>query len=507
MSSKAGLDARRQWLPVAIRRQWLAAAAVITIAAFAIRAVQFGNPLIQVDENFYLLVGDRMWQGALPYVDIWDRKPIGLFLIFAAIRLLGGVGIIQYQIVATLFAAGTAFLIARIAARTAGIVAATAAGIFYILLIGLVGGSGGQAPVFYNLFVAGAALLSLSAQALEPSEASAKRIRRIGCLAMLLLGIAIQIKYTVVFEGVFFGLALLYRSWRISGRSGRVAVDMLLWVAIALAPTALAFGYYAWRGEARAFLYANFLSIGDRGEADTGELMGRLAKAWVAIHLPMFAVLLSVLLEPWRRVAGGPAAFGFVMAWLGAAIAGYLIFGTYFDHYALPLFVPMAAACAPLFSYRRHHVGLIAASFLLIAALIAYQVIARSYQKTRGNAQVAEAVVAAMRPRLTNCPYVFNGDSIYYYLSKACLPGVYPFPSHLNLKREAHAIGIDPIVEIRRILAQRPNVMVEQETRSKDINPVAEAVFTAEVRRAYRPVAIIPLKRNRIVVYERIKGR
>ncbi|MDB5686445.1 MAG: hypothetical protein JWR77_1034, partial [Rhizorhabdus sp.] len=498
MSAKAGLDARRQWLIVAI---------VITIAAFAIRAVQFGNPLIQVDENFYLLVGDRMWQGALPYVDIWDRKPIGLFLIFAAIRLLGGDGIIQYQIVATLFAAGTALLIARIAVRMAGIVAATVAGIFYILLIGLVGGSGGQAPVFYNLLVAGAALLTLNAQALEPSDASARRIRRLGCVAMLLLGVAMQIKYTVVFEGIFFGLALLHRSWRISGRSPRFVIDALIWVAIALAPTALAFGYYAWRGEAQAFVYANFLSIGARGDADAGELLKRLSKIWLAIHLPMFAVLLSVLLEPWRRVTGGPAAFAFVMAWLGAAFAGFLIFGTYFDHYALPLFVPMAAACAPLFSYRRHYVGLIAASFLLIAGAIAHQAIARSYQKTRGNAQVAEAVVAAMRPRLTNCPYIFNGDSVFYHLAKACLPGRYPFPSHLNLKREAQAIGIDPIAEIRRIMARRPNVVVEQETRSRDISPVAEAVFTAEVKRAYRPVAIIPLSKNRIVVYERIKGR
>ena len=73
-------------------------------AAFLIRIWQFGNPVIHVDEQFYLLVGDRMLQGELPYVDIWDSKPVGLFLIYAAIRMLGGEGIYQYQIVATLFA-------------------------------------------------------------------------------------------------------------------------------------------------------------------------------------------------------------------------------------------------------------------------------------------------------------------------------------------------------------------------------------------------------------------
>src|SRR3546814_2283430 len=40
--------------------------------------------------------------GATPYVDIWDRKPVGLFLLYSGIRLLGGDGIVQYQIVALL---------------------------------------------------------------------------------------------------------------------------------------------------------------------------------------------------------------------------------------------------------------------------------------------------------------------------------------------------------------------------------------------------------------------
>ena len=64
----------------------------------------FGNPVIgsdEGDEQFYLLVGDRMLHGLLPYVDVWDRKPVGLFLVYAAIRLLGGEGIWQYQLAAT----------------------------------------------------------------------------------------------------------------------------------------------------------------------------------------------------------------------------------------------------------------------------------------------------------------------------------------------------------------------------------------------------------------------
>ena len=88
-------------------------------AALLLRAASFGNPVIEGDEGFYLLVGDRMRHGLLPYVDVWDRKPVGLFLVYAAIRLLGGEGIWQYQLVATVFAAGTALLVSRIAIRFA----------------------------------------------------------------------------------------------------------------------------------------------------------------------------------------------------------------------------------------------------------------------------------------------------------------------------------------------------------------------------------------------------
>lgn len=191
------------------RRAWTIVLAVILIATFAIRATHFGNPSMHVDEDFYLLVGDRMLhQGALPYVDIWDRKPIGIFLIYAAIRLLGGAGFVQYQVVATLFAAATAFVIARIAARFTTLFASTVAGLCYILWIGLFGGEGGQTPTFYNLFTAVAALLTMKAALADPVDLGL--IRRNGAIVMLIVGVAMQIKYNVMFEGIFFALTLLW---------------------------------------------------------------------------------------------------------------------------------------------------------------------------------------------------------------------------------------------------------------------------------------------------------
>ncbi len=81
-------------------------ALLLLLVALATRGALFGSPLIHSDEGFYLLVGDRMVQGAWPFVDIFDRKPVGLFLIFAAIRAVGGDGILLYQLAGLLHGKG-----------------------------------------------------------------------------------------------------------------------------------------------------------------------------------------------------------------------------------------------------------------------------------------------------------------------------------------------------------------------------------------------------------------
>lgn len=486
------------------RRRWAVVGGILLLAAFAIRGAQFGNPLIHVDENFYLLVGDRMLHGAVPYVDIWDRKPVGLFALFAAIRLLGGDGIVQYQVVATLFAAGTALIVARMAAPMAGLKAATIAGVIYLLLLGLVGGSGGQAPVFYNLFVAGAALATLTA--VSTGGVPAEQIRRKGAVAMGLIGLAMQVKYTAVFEGVFMGVALMWASWRASPRPGRLAVDAAIWIAVALAPTLAAFYLYAWIGQADAFIYANFLSIGDRSGAPPEELARRLAKAWKLLHIPVFAVVLATLLAPWRRFPHGASTMKFALAWLAAASLGYLAFGTYFDHYALPLFAPLAVACGALFIYRPYRLGLVAAVLMLLSGAIANGVVIRKMWLKRGHQAEMTAMVEAIKPRLKGCLYVWNGDPLLYHLTGSCLPTRHPFAGHLNLLRENGAIGVDQATEVKRILAGRPSVIVDHEPAARDFNFEVVAIVRAELRRAYRPVKVVPLRRTRLIVYERVPG-
>ena len=133
----------------------------LLLVALAMRLQFLGNPLLDSDEGFYLLVGERMLHGALPFVDIWDRKPVGLFLLFAALRRLGGDGVLAYQLAGTLVVAATAFLVARLSRQFAPRGAAMLAGMIYLAWMVLGSAAGGQAELFLALPVSAAGLITM----------------------------------------------------------------------------------------------------------------------------------------------------------------------------------------------------------------------------------------------------------------------------------------------------------------------------------------------------------
>lgn len=472
------------------------ALALLLATAVALRARDFGNPIIHVDEQYYLLVGDRMLHGALPYVDLWDRKPVGLFLIFAAIRLLPGDGILAYQLVATLFAIATAWLIARAAERGgatggAGQVGSVAAGACYILWLSLLSGRGGQSPVFYNLFVMGAASLTLRL----PERAAARDVRGIvssGVAACLLSGLAIQTKYTPVVEGAFFGLVHLWYLRRAGARWVATAAAALLWALLGLLPTALVVIDYALRGPAvfHAFWFANFGSIALRKSYPAMKIVARLAGTTAQLSPFIVCAVLSWRLGP--RDDRRAILFG----WLGAALVAYAMIGAFFDHYALPLLAPLTLIAAPVLArYRAALVGVAIAGLGLFTVRVALQ------PTDAASARAVARVIAVNSG--SECPYVFAGDSVLYLLAHACVPTAYAFPSTLAYAPEQGATGIDEAAEVARIMARRPPVVVTMDQPLAPWNADSEHVVSAALARDYARIFSAPREGGNLLVYVR----
>ena len=470
-------------------------ALVLLIIALVIRAPTFGQVLLHLDENFYLLVGDHLaHQGLWPYLDIWDRKPIGLFALYGGISLLGGDGFLAYQLVAAAFVAATALVILQIAAVMTSRVAAFLAAIAYIAWINLFGGYGGQAPVFYNLLVAAAAWGLVSGLFADPvSSGEPKRIFRTGLVAMLLLGLAIQIKPTTGFEGLFFGLVLLWYSRK--QPLTRFLLWGVAWVFAALLPTLAAVVTYWAIGGLDGFVFANLTSILRRTSSFTPASADRLLTLF-AFTAPL--ILLSFL--GLRR--SSIASVRFVQGWSLVAVFAVLGFGTYYLHYGLPLALPLVISAA--IGFDRLNVRRPIALGLMGLIVVAGSIIVVSKVERRGSRSDIAPVLELTRTTPGSCPY-FTGSTAptLYILSHSCLPSRFVISGHLFESHEAQAIGVDQRAELRRIIAGRPK-LVTLETRPGTEESVATRRYFAQLlAEDYQLVSTQPVGRVRLSVYVR----
>lgn len=471
---------------------WKSALIVLAIALL-VRAPTFGQPLLHMDENFYLLVGDRwlhanMW----PYADIWDRKPVGLFLIFGAIRMLGGDGFLAYQLVASQFVAATAWVVMRIAALLAPRCPSFLAAVFYVAWINLFGGYGGQAPVFFNLLVAGSALITVKTFYAGSSEAEPPgQILWAGSAAMLLIGTAIQIKPTVVFEGILFGCLFL---WHIRRQGlARILRWGGIWVSLAVFPSILAALAYALKGNFDAFFFANFTSILRRTSSFTPESAHRLI-VLLALASPLCLLSLPAL----RRPMSSGLAFAF--AWAGVSLLAVLGFGTYYLHYGLPLVAPLSVIAA--IGLGRLNMNRAMAAGLGIALILASSLHLISKTSQRGSREDMDVVLGLLADHTGNCPY-FTGPTApsLYLLSGACLPTRYVISGHLFEAHEARAIGVDQETELRRIVSRRPRLITLEQKLGTEESRAMRNSFQTQIAKDYRLIASPRLGRSTLLVF------
>ncbi|RZL73429.1 MAG: hypothetical protein EOP66_12655, partial [Sphingomonas sp.] len=401
---------------------------ILILVAIVARGLTFGNPIVHVDEEFYLVVARAMWQGALPFVDIWDRKPIGLFLIYLPAAALplpwASYG---YQGIAFASAVGTAWLIGRLADRAGWRAGGTAAATAYLLWLSTLGGVGGQSPVFFNLPMAAAGLL------IAAPDRAHRRLR--GISAMVLVGIALQIKYSVVFEGMFFGLWLLAAEWLLARSTAKLIAYGATMVSAALMPTAIAWAFYASVGQADAFVFANFTSIFARNPDPLRETLVNAA-ILVLILSPLVAMAFG---SCGRSSGGDPSTRLFLRLWLGAAVAGLAAFGSYFDHYGLPVLVPGCACIAGFLGAP----DLRRASVAILMTVAAAGLITTLVNRTNRGTPRQFAALAKAIGRGPGCLYVYSGSTMSYAASDRCRLSRYVFPSHLSRQRENGAIGVD----------------------------------------------------------------
>jgi hypothetical protein len=452
------------------------------LVALATRWVTFGNPVVDQDDQFYLLVGDSMRHGQWPYLDIWDRKPVGLFLLFTGIAGIGGTSILFMQLVATAFVAATAWLIRSIALRLASPAGALMAALAYLVMLPLFGGQNGQSPIFYNVLVAGAFLLL--ADAATGESAAASRIR--AYWAMLLCGLALTIKPVSVAEGIFIGCAFLWLLKRQGERTRAIFSTGATMAAIALLPSLATLAAYAVKGPAALDIYvrANFISIFNKASLGSSAKLAGLA--YLGLYLgPLLLFALMGAAARWKE--RGPVSL-LVLGWIAAAFAGYLLVPNFFDHYALPLLAPLCISAASLFARRD---GALFFAGLLLFCLLQGDMVDWSGNR-RARAEVASIGRTIEQARHRGCLFVADGPAWLYAQSPACRVTPYLFPGHLTLAVESRALEVDQRAELERVLNARPAVIVTRDSERDQHLPAIDNLLYGTLQRDYRSVARLP---------------
>jgi hypothetical protein len=484
-------------------RATIIAFVVLLAVAILLRCDTFGDPNLHGDEVFYQTVGIAMHHGALPYVDVWDRKPFGLFALYYLIAALSAAPL-AYQIVATLFAAGTAWAIAAIAATlrardvTDGEAADRAeglwsgglfAGICYLLWLAPMQGFGGQSPVFYNLFVALAVLLVLRAL----PRLREGRLPAGAALAMLLAGIGITIKTTALFEGLFLGLVCTFALWRSSAPRGRVAEWLLLLAALGAAPSLAIAAAYGANGHWPEFWHA-MVTSNIAKQPDPRTALVRLGLV-MAILTP-FLVLAALGL---RRMA--PDGRRFTLLWLAAAFAGLCAVPNFYIHYAMPLLVPLSVAAAAFLAGRgRIWTAVIAAMACVVAPPF-------DFAHTRASRAAMAELARTTRAHLGGGGLLtYEGPSQLYRLTGQPFASPLVFPTHFSHAIERDVSHLSTLGEMKRVLATRPGaVVVAEPIRNGPINEQTHQLVLEYVGRHCRLIKAIPvlerLSTNMLVVW------
>ena len=477
----------------------------LALLLFAIlcRFQTFGNPFVHIDEEFYLFVGGRMLHGDLPYVQLWDRKPLGLFLLYAFFHLFGAYRIWAYQIFALLSVWGTSCLLVRMARSFAPSGGALMSGLLYIACLNLSGGEGGQSPIFYNLLVTAAMAHTLFG-ALWPEERP-DRLRSVGVVGMALFGLAIQIKYTAVFEGIFLGCFLLWCDFKARKPLSVIATDALLWVATALAPTVLAAGFYVLIGHGHDWFFANIQSIFLRqpqpGNLILSNLLPMLEKQLPLIIGGLIA-LVTFSSETRRSIQ-----VRFIFLWAFISLFGVLIFGDWFDHYALPTYAPLALIAAPLWRWKTGRIALI---LCLVSAIVSGQRKVSVHIKKRGDTRTLKVLTHYLTDP-AGCIFIYRGPPSLYDLVSWCPLTTHPFPSHFHLNSEKYGTGIDPLAELQRIMSQKPLYVVSNDTLSEDENMDVRRYLDGVLTTQYHPIyhymrpadRHVDKERSAITIYKR----
>lgn len=472
------------------------------VLAVLFRLPYFYRDVIDWDESVFILMGQSIADGNLPYTEVWDNKPPGGFALFAVVQYLFPQSLLAVRLFGAVLVSLTAFLTYRLAVTVMRREAALLAGTLCCFAVSLLASSG-QAVMMEHvanpfillalLFAIGTKLKARDALLLGALLAAAILIRTNLAYAVIITGAAFVLSWlpeglsaaarATVF-GALGGLLILLASTLPFLLSGTLDLYVTSVIRVPLAYSAFGLGI-------AETVQALLSSIAPRNSAQMLEA-ATLSKLVFWCLGTLGLLLMAIGLRPQDKIR---ARWGILLGALAVAIAT-VANRQPFAHYLIQLMPFFAIGAA----YALWRIGLCSGwrslpsfGLVLLAALLMlippYQALHERYLSGKPLYRGQSFTLAEyLRPRLGEGESIFVSRHIllYWLLDRTPPVPIAAFPNNIFLEEQIvkPLLGQDSSSErlLNEILDRRPTYLV---LGGKDTNYVAVQSFANRVDTEY----------------------
>jgi 4-amino-4-deoxy-L-arabinose transferase-like glycosyltransferase len=466
-----------------MKKQWTIAVCLLLISIL-VRFPYYFVDVINWDESTFILMGQSLLDGHLPYTELWDIKPPLAFAAYAFFTILLGKSIVAIRIAGTLCVFLTSWLVYLVGRFIGNSSAGVFAAILTILTVTAI--DSGQATMTEHIACVPllGALIWLVTRKMTPGALFLGGILLTGAalvrlnLAYVVIAVGIWLVYskfryqTVELRGIVayclgsFGLILLtYLPYLVTG-------DSSIWFnSVVLAPLSYA---------------------ASAGEIVTGE------------KLLLACLIFWMLNQLWQRTsAKHQQEFGLLQVFLFGTVISIIQGGELYEHYCIQIF-PLLALTFALFWGRLPNPSRLLLMALVAFALIAtlkpiytqYQVIGDRLQAGKPlNHGVSYEIVDYLQQHNSEQKpvYMMRNQIVYWLTDLQPLSKAATHPSNISkdyLFKYIEGAAASTEAELAKILAKKPKFIIRggEDTPYIEDHPAANLLLEQVLTREYQLV-------------------
>lgn len=455
---------------------WAECCLLVFIASI-IRLPHFFEAVIEWDESTFILMGQSIVDGHLPYVELWDNKPPLCFVPFALVIALFGKSIFAVRALGLVCVVISAWMVRNVALRFGDRSLGLVSGIACVVFVSYA--PSGMATLSEHLAIV--PLTGVLALALRPQLHAAGSF---GAGAGLSIATLVRTNLALTALAVV-GFWLLERS-----RTGRDRIAPIALVGGLLTPWIVCAAPYAALGLLPLFYAAVFVApFGYAVKAVVGRMVWHLAPLGLAQLPAWWKGLPSEL----RRNLSFTATFAL------STLASILVTGTGTLHYGVQ-FVPFGALMVAFAVIATMHRVAPALRYGLCAALVCGLLVLIGLDAKRAATELRSSphsvvygpAVEIARHIAANNPekrpvLMFSNHLAYWFMGTQPMTKIMTHPT--NVLREVVVQAVNgpsatPTGELERVFALEP-LYVVRENGGKFTHPTAIAVIDPALAASY----------------------